>query len=56
MKEFFTKSKRLQDFLEENGVYPKKVYGEMAIYKLNNKLRGLLDTYHIRYSVFKGVF
>lgn len=55
-KEFYTKSKRMQTFLELRGVMPIREYHETAVYKLDDRLRDLIDSYHVAYDVFKGVF
>lgn len=41
-------SKRMRDFLEENGVYAVYEVGEVGYYRRSRKLSSLLDTYYIR--------
>ena len=42
-------NKHIQDYLEENGIYPVKEYGNEYWYRSTLQLVSLLDSYFIQY-------
>lgn len=46
----------IQNFLEENGVYPKYEEYGVAYYKPTRKFFSLLDSYFIKYNIFHSKF
>lgn len=51
---YVTSSLKRQNFLEENGIYPDREYGNTASYLKSDKLFSLLDQYLIIEQIFKG--
>lgn len=47
-------SKRIIDFLEENGILPIEESNRFAVYKVSPQFTSLLDTYYIRNVLFKN--
>lgn len=43
------RNKHMQDYLEENGIYPVREDYEAAYYRHTPKLLSLLDSYFIKY-------
>lgn len=51
---YITNNIKLQNYLEENGIYPLREYGKTAYYKKNNQLYNYLDSYYIRNILIKN--
>lgn len=44
---YITNNIKLQNYLEENGIYPLREYGKTAYYKKSKQLYSILDRYYI---------
>lgn len=51
---YITNNIRLQNYLEENGIYPLREQGITAYYKKNKYLYSYLDSYYIRNILIKN--
>lgn len=49
-------NRHINNYLEENGCYPKYECGDECYYKPSRKFFSLLDSYFIKYNIFHSKF